>query len=43
MSSTSVYSLYWVVFERKNLCDVRMMIDHDVAEKMYENKVGMSS
>ena len=29
--------------QKKIKCDVGMMIDHDVAEKRYENKVGMSS
>ena len=28
---------------KKKKCDVRLMIDRDVAEKRYENKVGMSS
>ena len=30
-------------FLKKMKCDVGMMIDRDVAEKRYENKVGMSS
>ena len=30
------------IFEKMNW-NVRIMIDRDVAEKMYENKVGMSS
>ena len=31
------------IFEKKKKCHVRMMIDRDLAEKKYENKVGMSS
>ena len=32
-----------VMQHRYQLCDVELMIDRDVAEKRYENKVGMSS
>ena len=31
------------IFEKKNECDVGLMIDRDVAEKRHENKVGLSS
>ena len=37
-----------IIITTKNIfgkmkCDVGLMIDRDVAEKRYENKVGMSS
>ena len=37
-----------IYYNKKNIfgkmkCDVMLMIDRDVAEKRYENKVGMSS
>ena len=37
-----IYRFIYIKFSEKMKCDVRLMIDRDIAEKRYENKVGMS-